>query len=147
MLLVPWTWYPFCFSLSSFQHTLRELSFRGLMCVKLWWEKRKQIKLWDFYPPISLSYYQSKNLCNYFLPHIHAFEQKSTPTWGFRYLILWLIRTSDYNAASTIINLVTETFCTLTKCQKSSMTIEVLLLKKYTSINSDISKKNLGNRD
>ena len=46
-------------------------------------------------------------ICNYFLLHVHAFEQKGTQNLCSRRPILLLIRTSDYNVhvAATIINL------------------------------------------
>ena len=38
--------------------------------VRLWWKKRQQIKFWDLYPPKTLSYYQGRNVCTYFLSHV-----------------------------------------------------------------------------
>ena len=54
-----------------------------------------------------------------FLSHVHAFEQKDTQNLGSKQPILLLFRTSDYNVANTITNLVTKTLCTLNKCTKN----------------------------
>ena len=56
-----------------------------------------------------------RNVCNYFLSDVQAFEQKGTQNLGSKQPILLLIRTSDYNVKVTIIVLVTKALSTLSR--------------------------------
>ena len=110
ILLAPWIRWPFFFSYSSFWRTLSKRFFEAYLCVKSWRKKTQQIKFWDLYPQ-----YHCKNVCNYFLLDVHAFEPKSAQKLGSRQPTILLICTSGYNIAIAIINLVPKALFTLSR--------------------------------
>ena len=128
IFLAPWIQWPFCFSFPSFWPTPPKWTFQDLCVCQIMVKERQQIKLWDLYPPETLLYYLGTNVCNYFVSHVHALEQKSTQNLGSRRPMLLFICTIDYNVvwgkiyynvAKTINNLVAKPFCALRRYAKN----------------------------